>query len=332
MNTVIFGDCRKNLEILASLGVRAQMCVTSPPYFGLRSYLPDEHPDKALELGLEETPDVYVARMVDVFRAVREVLADDGTLWLNIGDSYARNPSKGGSGPGGKNGAYSDTYTRAGKARQLRPGSSDGIVRRHEQQNARACGEGIKEKDLIGIPWMLAFALRADGWYLRKDIIWHKPNPMPESVTDRPTSAHEYVFLLSKSDRYFYDHEAVKEPSVCAGSGRPSKKRGEFNGRGQPEGREAFRAVTETRNRRSVWTIPTRPYSGAHFAVFPPALIEPCILAGSRPGDIVLDPFFGSGTTGQVAKQHGRQWLGCELNEANRELIDARLAAQGGAL
>lgn len=215
MDAVLYGDCLANLRSLAALGVKAQMCVTSPPYFGLRSYLDDDHADKALEIGLEETPEQFIAALVEVFRAVREVLADDGTLWINIGDSYARNPAKGGSGPGGKNGAYSDTYTKASKVRQFRPTGDDGYVRRSASNSApdhQTRSEGIKEKDLIGIPWMLAFALRADGWYLRQDIIWHKPNPMPESVTDRCTKAHEYIFLLSKSPRYFYDAEAVLEP------------------------------------------------------------------------------------------------------------------------
>jgi DNA modification methylase len=288
MDAVLFGDCRENLRMLAALGVRAQCCVTSPPYFGLRSYLPDEHPDKPLEIGLEESPDEYIARMVDVFRAVWDVLADDGTLWLNIGDSYARNPSKGGSGPHGKNGAYSDTYTNAGKVRQFKPQAARrqhgaGVGNRAPQPDTRASGDGIKEKDLIGIPWMLAFALRADGWYLRQEVIWAKPNPMPESVRDRPTRAHEQIFLLSKSPRYFYDIDAIAEPAACAQSGRPSRRRGDFDGKGQPEGRESFRAVVEKRNKRSVWTIAPRPYAGAHFATFPPDLVEPCILAGTPP-------------------------------------------------
>ena len=190
INTIQFGDCRDSLRAMSAAGVKVQMCVTSPPYFGLRDYGHEG------QIGLEETPEQFIAELVEVFRCVRDVLADDGTLWVNLGDSYARNPSKGGSGPGGKNGAYSDTYTEASKVRQFKPGND------------------IKEKDLIGIPWMLAFALRADGWYLRQDIIWHKPNPMPESVTDRCTKAHEYMFLLSKSPRYFYDVDAVKEPAV----------------------------------------------------------------------------------------------------------------------
>jgi DNA modification methylase len=290
--TILTGNCIARMSELESGSI--QTCVTSPPYFGLRDYGVDG------QLGLEETPDQYIAAMVAVFREVRRVLADDGTLWVNIGDSYAN---------GGRKTRDSDDKL-AQRGMSTRPPDP----------------EGIKPKDLIGIPWMLAFALRADGWYLRQDIIWHKPNPMPESVTDRCTKAHEYVFLLSKGLRYFYDAEAVKEPSVYADCGRPSKKRGEFDGKNTLPGKEAFRAITETRNRRSVWTIATKPYKGAHFAVFPPALVEPCILAGSRPGDIVLDPFNGSGTTGQVALQHGRRYIGCELNPDYVALTQERLA------
>ena len=272
---VEFGDCREIMRDWKTEGIRAQMCVTSPPYFGLRDYGHEG------QLGLEQTPEEYIAAMVDVFRCVRDVLADDGTLWLNIGDSYAG-------------------YRRA----------------------STSVGSGVKHKDLIGIPWMIAFALRADGWYLRQDIIWHKPNPMPESVRDRCTKAHEYIFLLSKSDRYFFDSEAMKEPAVSEKpAGNKRHKYADAYAASESEehrtkaGLLALTGVEwEKRNRRSVWTVATRPYKGAHFATFPPALIEPCILAGSRPGDVVLDPFMGSGTTAQVAAQHGRQYLGCELN------------------
>jgi len=322
MNMIEFGDCRNIMRVWSMLGVKAQMCVTSPPYFGLRDYGHEG------QIGLEQTPDQYIAAMVEVFRCVRDVLSDDGTLWLNLGDSYA-----GGS-----------------KAGEKRPGSgrADGVVDDRGQRNRNGVGlvQGCKPKDLIGIPWMLALALRADGWYLRQDIIWHKPNPMPESVRDRCTKAHEYIFLLSKSERYFFDSEAMQEDAVCGARGsefhtgktaehqlgraskkpRESKLRGEFNGKTNDlPGREAFRAIRETRNRRSVWTVATRPYKGAHFATFPPALIEPCILAGSRTGDIVLDPFMGSGTTAAVAIQHGRQYLGCELNPQYKELQDDRI-------
>jgi DNA modification methylase len=319
MNKIEFGDCRDTMRRWAAEGIKAQTCVTSPPYFGLRDYGVDG------QIGLEQTPEQYIAAMVEVFRCVRDVLADDGTLWLNIGDSYARPLGKGGSGPGGKNREwYGENYGDAGGAGV--PG-------------------GCKPKDLIGIPWMLAFALRADGWYLRQDIIWHKPNPMPESVRDRCTKAHEYIFLLSKSDRYFFDSEAMKEPAVGANlhdvTGR-SKQRGMADTFKRKDSKRAQvipgqsvgthredRAESTydvfTRNRRSVWTVATRPYKGAHFATFPPALIEPCILAGSRPGDIVLDPFMGSGTTAAVALQHGRQYLGCELNPEYEPLQAERI-------
>jgi len=271
------------------------------------------------EIGLEQTPEQYIAAMVEVFRCVRDVLADDGTLWVNIGDSYATN--------GGAHGGRVDNQRGVGAKRTHDNGGGD--------QHARRAPDGLKPKDLIGIPWMLAFALRADGWYLRQDIIWHKPNPMPESVTDRCTKAHEYIFLLSKSERYFYDHEASKEPAVSEKpAGNKRHKYADAYAAGTSEehrtkaGLLALTGVEwETRNRRSVWTVATRPYKGAHFATFPPALIEPCILAGSRPGDIVLDPFMGSGTTAEVAILHGRQYLGCELNPEYGPLQAERIQA-----
>jgi DNA modification methylase len=477
MNRIEFGDCRDTMRAWASQGVKAQTCVTSPPYFALRDY---GHPG---QIGLEQTPEQYVSAMVEVFRCVRDVLADDGTLWLNIGDSYCS------TAPGTRNAPQTKgSKTEAGQWANARPKTPD----------------GMKPKDLIGIPWMLAFALRqpfekvhikdridrawlaalvdgegcmtvmeanngektatsfppilqvkmcdpecvehanditgfkqclrqdspsrggkretfqwriagrraADivaeiypylrikrkqavilwnhqlvrdsyetkrgqpmpvsarekqqqcreliqrlnqkqdvdipswmiepkvtvepGWYLRQDVIWSKPNPMPESVRDRCTKAHEYVFLLSKSERYFFDSEAMKEPAVGNASGaaasfkRSGSKReqtipGQGYGTHRPEREDV--AYNETRNRRSVWTVATRPYKGAHFATFPPALIEPCILAGSRPGDVVLDPFMGSGTTAAVALQHGRQYLGCELNPEYGPLQVERIAA-----
>jgi DNA modification methylase len=289
-----------------------QTCVTSPPYFGLRDYGHEG------QIGLEPTPEAYIAAMVEVFRCVRDVLADDGTLWLNIGDSYARPLAKGGSGPGGKNREwYGENYGEAGGAGV--PG-------------------GCKPKDLIGIPWMLAFALRADGWYLRQDIIWHKPNPMPESVRDRCTKAHEYIFLLSKSERYYFDSHAIAEPAQYFGKDNRSGKGNiryegkRTEGDAKANGQQSFVTINETRNKRSVWTVTTKPYKGAHFATFPPDLIEPCILAGSRQGDTVLDPFMGSGTTAQVAVQHGRQYLGCELNPAYEPLQRSRLSGLQMAL
>ena len=314
MNKIEFGDCRETMRRWAADGVKVQTCVTSPPYCGLRDYGHDG------QIGLEQTPEEYIAAMVEVFRRVRDVLADDGTLWLNIGDSYARN-----AGP--EESKLATTHTIGVGYKRV---AENGGAPKKENRPP----PGLKPKDLIGIPWMLAFALRADGWYLRQDIIWHKPNPMPESVRDRCTKAHEYIFLLSKSDRYFFDSEAMKEPAVGNASGaaasfkRNGSKReqtipGQGYGTHRPEREDV--AYNETRNRRSVWTVATRPYKGAHFATFPPALIEPCILAGSRPGDIVLDPFMGSGTTAAVALQQGRQYLGCELNPDYGPLQEERI-------
>lgn len=308
---VFLGDCRDSLRRLASGKTRAQTCVTSPPYFGLRDY---GHPG---QVGLEQTPEEYIAAMVEVFRCVRDVLADDGTLWLNIGDSYAGSWGARGRGEG-TNAARPDLEAKHGTA----------APNRHGFQSL-----GVKPKDLIGIPWMLAFALRADGWYLRQDIIWNKPNPMPESVRDRCTKAHEYVFLLSKSERYFIDPEGMKEPAQSdKGNGKSFRGGGSYTGNNafnnhQMKARETSGNAPNdsgVRNRRSVWTVATRPYAGAHFATFPPALIEPCILAGSRPGDIVLDPFGGSGTTAGVALKQGRHaWL-CELNPEYAKLMPDR--------
>ena len=263
---VIFGDCRETMDAFID---KAQMCVTSPPYYGLRNYGDEEN-----QIGLEESPEEYIQNLVEVFRKVRDNLTDDGTLWLNIGDSYYN--------------------YRPGKGQAL----SKQTVSNNRQDLPDKCArrgnklKGLKEKDLIGIPWMLAFALRADGWYLRQDIIWNKPNPMPESVRDRCTKSHEYIFLLSKSQNYYFDVDAIKEP---------------------------------TRRKRSVWTVNNKPYRGAHFAVFPPDLIEPCIRAGSREGDIVLDPFMGSGTTAMVAKSLKRYYMGCELHEEYGDLMEERV-------
>lgn len=325
MNRVIFGDCRDTMRDLKDQGVRVQMCVTSPPYFGLRDY---GHPG---QIGLEKTPAEFVAAMVEVFDGVRELLADDGVLWLNLGDSYnAAGRAGHGTRQGCKQGTNRASATKA--------------------DNCRPSVDWLKPKDLIGIPWRVAFALQEAGWYLRQDVIWHKPNPMPESVTDRCTKAHEYLFLLTKSERYFFDAEAIKEQAVKGAAnsdfhtgktaehqlGRASTKPRKSNstndsavpGATEHSGlhREGTEREPENRNRRSVWTVPTQPYSGAHFAVFPAALIEPCILAGSRPGDLVLDPFMGSGTTAQVAQQLGRQWIGCELNTEYAPLQQARTA------
>lgn len=305
------GDCRDTMRDMLSSGYagKVQCIVTSPPYFGLRDY------GVGGQIGLEPTVQEFIANVVNVFDLCRELLAEDGTLWMNMGDSYAR-------------------------------------------------------KELLGVPWRVAFALKDAGWHLRQDIIWHKPNPMPESVTDRCTKAHEYLFLLSKSERYYWNHEAMREQAAPAsidrwaqniedqtGSDRvPGKTNGNMKAVGGPRRkRDSFkrdnskraevlpgqtvgthrpnRAESEfdtaTRNRRSVWTVPTVPYRGAHFATFPPALIEPCILAGSRPRDIVFDPFLGSGTVAKVAQQLGRHWIGCELNPEYIELQGDRTRQRG---
>ena len=282
-------------------GIEVQTCVTSPPYFGLRDYGHEG------QIGLEQTPEEYIDAMVEVFRCVRDVLVDDGTLWLNIGDSYYAGSGKGPAGNLGK--THNERHMEHTKASGLVP-------------------EGCKPKDLIGIPWMLAFALRADGWYLRQDIIWHKPNPMPESVRDRCTKAHEYVFLLSKSRKYFFDSEAIKETAVGGSSGNKVRTDATIRSPHFKKGTVASGVPwdgKEKRNRRSVWSVNLTPYKGAHFATFPPALIEPCILAGSKKDDIVLDPFMGSGTTAAVALQNKRQYLGCELNPEYADLQKERI-------
>ncbi len=311
MNITVTGDCRETMRAWAADGVRAQMCVTSPPYFGLRNYGHEG------QLGLEQTPEQYIAAMVEVFRCVWDVLADDGTLWLNIGDSYART--------GG-------TDRKVSASAQV--GSTRNTMEQMSDRTSKASALGLKDKDLIGIPWMLAFALRADGWFLRQDIIWHKPNPMPESVRDRCTKAHEYLFLLTKREKYFYDAKAIEEPAKWERWGNQTEKKA-HQGTAKHLGGKMLEdlPIRDKKNKRSVWSVPTGGgYKGAHCAVYPPALIEPCILAGSRPGDIVLDPFMGSGTTAAVALQHGRQYLGCELNPAYQSLQDARIATSVGPL
>ena len=301
--TIIIGDCRESLGKIKPGSV--QTCVTSPPYFGLRDYGHDE------QLGLEQTPDEYVANMVEVFRGVRDALADDGTLWLNLGDSYSGS-GKGGQSAEMRSGNWQPDYANKGAT------------------------YGLKPKDLIGIPWRLAFALQADGWWLRQDIIWAKPNPMPESVTDRCTKSHEYLFLLTKRARYYYDHEAVKEPAVTVGDERHLRTdRYKADGGPRADGGTRLRTgnpQADTRNKRSVWNITTKPFRGAHFAVMPEALVEPCILAGSMPGDTVLDPFAGSGTVGVVAKRHARRFIGCELNPEYAAMAEERILNEPDSL
>lgn len=326
MNRIEFGDCRTTMRQWAAAGIKAQTCVTSPPYYGLRDYGHEG------QIGLEETPEEYIKAMVEVFRCVWDVLEDDGTLWLNIGDSYAAQrggtamPAEtlagGVSGKGNKSSHRGRQIIGNGTqdAQESSPSRNNPVAHR----NCKAFG--LKHKDLIGIPWMLAFALRADGWYLRQDIIWHKPNPMPESVQDRCTKAHEYIFLMSKSQKYYYDHEAIKDP-VKQDWGTRDRTDGKYHNEGsglQPH--SGLEKSYEMANKRSVWTVTTKPYAGAHFAVFPADLIEPCILAGAATGQVVLDPFMGSGTTAQVAQNLGRQYLGCELNPEYEALQNKRLS------
>ena len=307
---ILNGDCIEMMKTLPDRSVNC--CVTSPPYFGLRDYGHEG------QIGLEETPEAFVQKMVEVFSEVKRVLRDDGTLWLNLGDSYVGATSQHKEcGSAGKNSCISKK-TMGGI-----PQSGRG--NRNRAMNA----SGLSMKQLIGIPWRVAFALQADGWYLRQDIIWHKPNPMPESVTDRCTKAHEYIFLLSKSARYFYDAEAIKEPSASSSIARLSQPNlasqvGSTRVPGKTNGN--MKAVGgEMRNPRSVWTVNTQPYKGAHFATFPLNLIRPCILAGCPTGGTVLDPFGGSGTTGQVALEEGRKVILCELNPEYVQLINQRL-------
>ena len=344
---ILHGDSVEMLKTIPDETV--DCCVTSPPYYGLRDYgtatwvggdpscphyRTSKKSDKTAtghknmmetghavgdaiyktvcpicgavrvdnQIGLEETPDEYIDRLVSVFREVKRVLRDDGTLWLNIGDSYCVTGDKGN---------YKDHKNPEGR-------NGQSVAR-----NKRI--DGIKSKDLIGIPWMLAFALRADGWYLRQDIIWHKPNPMPESVRDRCTKSHEYIFLFSKKPKYYFDIEAIKENAKPDNSvrDRDHTKLNNTPGRTRMGGLKTNHYTK--RNKRDVWKIATRPYKEAHFATFPEQLIEPCILAGSRPNGIVLDPFFGSGTTGVVAEKFGRRYIGIELNEEYVELAKKRL-------
>jgi DNA modification methylase len=325
---ILQGDIRDIAPTLPSESV--QCIVTSPPYWGLRDYGCDG------QLGLEATPEEYVANLVGIFHELRRVLRDDGTLWLNLGDTYTSG----------------NRSTRDPGQSVLHPAQPKGTPRIKTPP-------GLKPKDLVGIPWRVAFALQADGWWLRQDIIWAKPNPMPESVTDRCTKSHEYIFLLTKSARYYYDNEAIKEPSSDnTHPRRPDngwKTPGGWdtsvgNGSFHRDGREKRRKLAESgsgiknndsfdaamaimpvsRNRRSVWTIATAPYKGAHFATFPPELVQPCILAGCPAGGTVLDPFMGSGTVGQVAIETGRNWLGVELKPGYIELAWKRIREAAG--
>ena len=313
---ILVGDVLNRISDIPDQSV--QCVVTSPPYWGLRDYGNDQ------QIGLEQNPQDYIDAMVQVFNQVKRVLADDGVLWINIGDSY----SGSGKGPAGNLG-------KTHNERHL------------EHKTGGIVPEGMKPKDLVGIPWMLAFALRADGWYLRQDIIWHKPNPMPESVTDRCTKSHEYVFMLTKSAKYYFDAKAIEEPSktkpgatwaerkaagatagnVIVGDGVRNGTQRVVHGKGVTSN---LTRQDGMRNRRSVWSITTKPFRGAHFAVMPEALVEPCILASSRTGDTVFDPFSGSGTVGVVANRLGRDYIGCELNQEYVKLSCERLQDANG--
>lgn len=309
------GDCLGSLRAMPDKSVHC--CVTSPPYFGLRDYGVDG------QIGLEPTPDEFVQALVEVFREVRRVLRDDGTLWLNLGDSYAG--SYGNQGRKETRGTQRQIngamMQQVNDGRYPSAGSKTGSLERTP---------GLKNKDLIGIPWRVAFALQADGWYLRQDIIWHKPNPMPESVRDRCTKAHEYVFLLSKSPRYFFDGDAIKEPVAASTVERLAQptlaqQTGSARVPGKTNGAMKALGGSDTRNRRSVWAVTTKPFKGVHFATFPADLIKPCILAGCPVGGTVLDPFGGSGTTAGVALAHGRNAVLCELNPEYAKLVPARI-------
>jgi DNA modification methylase len=294
MSVIEFGDCRDIMKRWTDEGVKVQTCITSPPYFGLRDYGHEG------QLGLESNVGAYVANMVSVFSHVWNLLSDDGTLWLNLGDSYA------GSGKGPSK-------------------SLNGEHHHLEQKHSKIVPDGLKAKDLIGVPWRVAFALQEFGWYLRQDIIWNKPNPMPESVKDRCTKSHEYIFLMTKSPKYYYDSDAIKEP-VKEDWGTRDRTDGKYHNEGSGlNPHSGLEKSYEWANKRSVWTVTTKPFTGAHFATFPPDLIEPCVMAGSRVGDIVLDPFMGSGTTAAVADRLNRTYLGCELNPDYEKLQRERL-------
>ena len=300
MSKILCGDALEQLKTIPSESV--DMCVTSPPYYALRDY------GMVAQIGLEETPEAYIQKLVDVFHEVKRVLKKDGTLWLNIADSYCGTGDKG---------SYKDPKYAEGRNGQS-VSKTKKIV-------------GIKPKDLIGIPWLLAFALRADGWYLRQDIIWAKPNPMPESVTDRCTKSHEYIFLFSKSPKYYFDNEAIQEDANPQSEARYKSvfNAGKVPEHFRPDGATntmGMKEWTGKRNKRDVWQVSTQAITEAHFATFPEKLIEPCILAGSRRGGAVLDPFFGSGTTGRVATAHGREYIGIELNPDYIEIANKRLS------
>jgi DNA modification methylase len=307
---ILVGDNRETLKSLPDGSV--QTCITSPPYWGLRDYGNDE------QIGLESSPEAFVEELCKVFDEVWRVLADDGTLWLNLGDSYA---------------AFRDNKATPDS---LRNGEGTKVAGASNRNPSILKQAGLKHKDLVGIPWRVAFALQSRGWYLRQDIIWAKPNPMPESVTDRCTKSHEYIFLLTKSPRYYYDNEAIKESVADSTISRLNQnidaQLGSDRAHAGDKSNGSMKAVGNgsTRNKRDVWTVSTKAYSEAHFAVYPPDLILPCVLAGSRQGDTVLDPFSGSGTTGAVALENGRNYIGCELNPEYALISEHRISNASG--
>lgn len=315
---ILHGDALSVLKTIDDESINC--CVTSLPYYNLRDY------GVKGQIGLEETPEQYIQKLIEIFREVKRVLKSDGTLWVNIADSYA------GSGKGRSKGGAVKMKNFSEKQKTNR-GAINGIL-------TKTTCENCKPKDLIGIPWMLAFALRADGWYLRQDIIWHKPNPMPESVKDRCTKSHEYIFMLSKSPRYYFDNKAIQEPATTYsdlqrrvknghGEWKTKKAASTYAVSGTGRSRESLYTVGGKRNKRDVWSVTSKPFKGAHFATFPPDLIEPCILAGCPEGGIVLDPFGGSGTTGMVAKNNGRDFILIELNPEYIKICEDRTNTQG---
>jgi len=315
MNTVLCGDAIQVLQTLPAQSVYT--CVTSPPYYGLRDYgMPEQ-------IGLEESPQAYIERLTAVFREVRRVLRDDGTLWVNIADSYA----------GSNKGAWSRPISTRPFSKQSYRYEAD-----NPAVNIPTSWNGIKPKDMIGVPWALAFALRNDGWYLRSDVIWQKPNALPEAVTDRPTKSYEHIFLFSKSPVYYYDYEAIKEPTKQSSLERAKRGVGVTtkyaDGVPGQSAQGIFRPRSstnqaETRNKRDVWNVATGGgIKVSHFATYPVDLVTPCILAGSPAGGIVLDPFFGSGTTGVAAVRCGRQYVGIDLNPEFCDMAKERIAQE----
>lgn len=304
LNKIFQGD---SLQVLKTFPDNlVDTIITSPPYWGLRDYGVEG------QLGLEKTPDEYVSKMVEIFRELKRVLKKEGTCWLNLGDSYANN------GPGSWGSSDKSTLTTGSKMGAWAPGKKIGIT---PPRNS-----GLKSKDLVGIPWRVAFSLQADGWYLRQDIIWHKPNPMPESVTDRCTKSHEYVFLLTKSSKYYYDNEVIKEKTITNDNSNRDRDNTKLN---NTPGRTRMAGLKtnsyEMRNRRSVWTVNTKPYKEAHFATFPEKLIVPMVKAGCPEGGIILDPFMGAGTTAVVARKLSRKWIGIELNNEYIKIAEKRM-------